>query len=409
MEGVILYADDHVFDNNQFVNKLFNKFNSDGNYSILPINNLNVLEKTVSSISTFKAIILDWNFKKELSEEDKEMGVKASDENPLSFLRSKTIYSLIYIYSQGHIPEETIIELKALYPNKIFFDTKDIASDLDIEFNKITKGIKDFEDNNLHLAVPYVWGKAINEASQKIFSELESADKYWIKELFYSSVRKADKITGQPIIVEVDPTIEVINLFQNILSERLIQNVELNEAINNYAVLNYSENPTAETLINLYAKLYYTKTLITDSVMTGDVYHLKDTCFGIIISPECDMMKLIKQDEHIEVMCFNRDDFKLNIKNHAKDEESIKRAYNQEIAAIHLLPIFPFAEGTSETALIDFRFSIKVVKARYLEANRQNRNVKINSPYIQQIRQRYLAYVGRVGVPAIPESLRFTS
>jgi len=407
MEGVILYADDHVFDNNQFVNKLFNKFNSDGNYSILPINNLNVLEKTVSSISTFKAIILDWNFKKELSDEDKEMGVKASDENPLSFLRSKTIYSLIYIYSQGHIPEETITELKSLYPNKIFFDTKDISSDLDIEFNKITKGIKDFEDNNLHLAVPFVWGKAINEASQKIFSELELADKYWIKELFYSSARGVDK-AGIPKAVEVEPTIEVINLFQNILSERLIQNVELKSAITDYSIKNFKEVPGATAIIDLYAKLYYTKTLATDTVMTGDVYLLKDDCYGVVISPECDMMKLIKKNGLVEMICFCKDDFQSNIKAFCNSDDEIKRAYNQEIAAIHLLPIFPFADA-EKTAMIDFRFSLTLVKAKYLETNRQNRNVKINTPYIQQVRQRYLSYIGRVGVPTIPDSLRLVN
>ncbi|TBX68350.1 hypothetical protein EZL74_08545 [Flavobacterium silvisoli] len=404
MEGVILYADDHVFDNNEFVNKLFNKFNSDGNYSILPINNLNVLEKAVSSISTFKAIILDWNFKRELSEEDKELGVKATDENPLSFLRQKTVYSLIYIYSQEDLPEDIIAELQALYPNKIFFDKKDITNDLDNEFEKITKGIRDFEDKNGHLVVPFVWGKAINEASQKIFSELESADKFWIKELYYSSARGIDK-AGIPKAVEVEPTIEVINLFQNILSERLIQNVELKDAITDYSIKNFTEIPGASAIINLYSKLYYTKTLVTDTVMTGDVYLLKEDCYGIIISPECDMMKLIKKNELVEMICFCKDDFKNNINSFCKSQDEIKRAYNQEIAAIHLLPIFPFA-GSEETALIDFRFSLTLVKGKYLETRRQNRSVKINTPYIQQLRQRYLSYIGRVGVPTIPDSLR---
>ncbi|MGV3696980.1 hypothetical protein [Flavobacterium sp.] len=407
MEGVILYADDHVFDSNQFVNKLFNKFNSDGNYSILPINNLNVLEKTVSSISTFKAIILDWNFKKELSEEDKEMGVTAADENPLDFLRQKTIYSLVYIYSQEDLPHTIVEELSALYPNKIFFDKKGITSDLDNEFEKITKGIKDFEDQNLHLVVPFVWGKAINEASQKIFSELEAADKFWIKELYYSSARGIDK-HGVPKAVEVEPTIEVVNLFQNILSERLIQNVELKSAITDYAVKNFKETPAAKSIINLYSKLYYTKTLVTDTVMTGDIYKLKDDCYGIIISPECDMMKLIKKNELVEMICFCKDDFQNNISAFCKSDDEIKRAYNQEIAAIHLLPIFPF-EDSEKTALIDFRFSLTLVKAKYLETNRQNRHIKINTPYIQQLRQRYLSYIGRVGVPGIPDSLRLVN
>ena len=37
------------------------------------------------------------------------------------------------------------------------------------------------------------------------FSELEKSDKYWIKELFYSSVRGTDKKTGHPKSVEMEP------------------------------------------------------------------------------------------------------------------------------------------------------------------------------------------------------------
>lgn len=31
---------------------------------------------------------------------------------------------------------------------------------------------------------------------------------------------------------------------------------------------------------------------------------------------------------------------------------------------------------------------------------------KLNSPYIHQLRQRYIAYIGRYGVPALPNSVR---
>lgn len=403
MEGVILYADDHIFDVDRIENELFRRFNSDKNLAVLPINNLTILEKTVSSISTFKALILDWNFKRE-TEDDEEDDFKLPDEDPLSFLKDNKIYSLVYIYSQADIGEDTKNELRALYTDKIFFETKKPDNEVEDEYQKIMSGIEQFEGNNKHLAVPYIWSKAINQAAQNIFLELETADKFWIKELYYSSVRGTDK-AGIPKAVEVEPTIEVINLFQNILSERLIQSVELKSAITDYAVSNFKEIPGAEAIIKLYSKLYYTKTLVTDNVMTGDVYLLKDDCYGIVVSPECDMMKLIKKNELVEMICFCKEDFKNNISAFCKTSDETKRAYNQEIAAIHLLPIFPF-NGVEHTALIDFRFSMKLVKAKYLEDNRQNRSVKINTPYIQQVRQRYLSYIGRVGVPAIPNSLR---
>lgn len=406
MEGVILFADDHIFDPQRLENKLFQKFNSDGSFSILPINNLTVLEKTVVSISTYKALILDWNFKRVMDNE--EDGVEMPDENPYEFLKSQKIYSLVYVYSQDEIAQEIKNELLVLYPGKIFFEKKDSANEPKKEYEKIVKGIKTFEESNKHLSVPFVWSQTINQSAQVIFSELEQADKFWIKELYYSSVRKYDRTTGEPISVEFEPSIEVINLFQNILLERLIQDNILRDSIKKYSVDNFKQDLNSNSISNLYSKLYYTQTLVTDSVMTGDVYKLDEDCFGVIISPECDMMKLISKNEGVEMLCFSRNSFEI-IKAFCKTDEEIIKAYNQEISAIHLLPIFPFSEEVSSTALIDFRFSLKLVKAKYLSINKQNRSIKVNSPYIQQLRQRYLSYVGRVGVPAIPKTLRFIS
>lgn len=401
MEGVILFADDHIFDSQRLENKLFNKFNNDGSFSILPINNLTILEKTVSSISTYKALILDWNFQRESNEE----GVEIPDENPFEFLKGNRLYSLIYIYSQAAIEEAKRTELQALYPGKIFFETKDPRNEVDTEFNKIIEGIKAFEESNKHLSVPFIWSKSINQSAQSIFSDLEVADKYWIKELYYSSVRKFDKDSGEAKEVEIEPTIEVINLFQNLLTERLIQKTELIDSIKKYAIENYQQTPEAASITNLYSRLYYTNTFETDPVMTGDIFQIDANIFGVIISPECDMMKLVKKDEMVDLLCFAPNDFK-KIDDFCKNEDEIKRAYNQEIAALHLLPIFPFTDTIKATGLIDFRFSMKQVKGKFLESIKANRRIKINTPYIQQLRQRYLSYIGRVGVPAIPNSLR---
>lgn len=403
MEGVILFADDHIFENGRIENKLFQKFNNESTYSVLPINNITTLEKTVVSISTYKALILDWNFKR-LVDEDID-GVQLPDDDPYEFLRNQKLYSLVYVYSQEEIGQEIQTELKQLYPNKIFFNKKGDIDESDKEYAKILKGIQDFETNNKHLNVPFAWSQSINKSAQTIFSELEASDKFWIKELYYSSVRKFDKQTGIPVSVEFEPSIEVITLFQNILSERLIQDNILREAIKTYSVENFKEVPSTVSITGLYSKLYYTQTLETDSVMTGDVYKLTEDCFGIIISPECDMMKLINKNELVELLCFTSKSFE-TITLFCKTEEEIKRAYNQEISAVHLLPIFPFSDKICSTALIDFRFSLKLVKGKYLHHNVQNRKLKINSPYIQQLRQRYLSYIGRVGVPAIPQSLR---
>ena len=167
-----------------------------------------------------------------------------------------------------------------------------------------------------------------------------------------------------------------------------------------------------EKLKRLYQYLYYTKLSDSDAIMTGDIYQLSADKYGIIISPECDMNALVKKDKVVELLCFEKDDFDSKFfqtfQISKTDDEKIKRAYNQDNPRGHLLPVLPITFETNEsvTAFIDFRFSMEHFQGKYLEDNIANRTVKINSPYIQQLRQRYLAYVGRVGVPTIPESLR---
>ncbi|RLD84076.1 MAG: hypothetical protein DRJ10_02130, partial [Bacteroidetes bacterium] len=182
MEGVILFADDHVFDSGRSENKLFQKFNLNENFSVLPINNLNTLEKTVTSISTFKALILDWNFKRKM--DDAEDGIELPDENPYEFLKNKKIYSLVYVYSQNEVAQAIKDELNRLYSGKIFFKRKENAEDESAEYDKILGGINDFEDKNKHLTVPFVWSQTINQSAQTIFSELEQADPNWIREIY---------------------------------------------------------------------------------------------------------------------------------------------------------------------------------------------------------------------------------
>jgi len=405
MEGVIIFADDHIFESDRFENKLFHKLNKEDDFSILPIDNLITLEKAVTSISTYRALILDWNFKRE-AEED----VRIPDENPFDILKDNTIFSLIFIYSENEISQEKQDALKENYPDKIFFLQKQNTDKVDIEYYRIVQEIQDYEAANLHLETPYIWSQAINQSVQSIFQELETADKLWIKDLYYSSYFfKKDKPIEPP---PIDPNIQVIDLFQNILSEHLIQNVKLRKSIGEFSEANLANKSSEPSLRQLYARLYYTKALETDSVMTGDVYEISTGDYAVIISPECDMNTLIRKDEDVELLCFKKDNFNniasiLGIKEKGKDKDTkIKRAYNQENPRIHLLPVFPIEENEFTTALIDFRFSMQHLKGSFLNANKAMRKFKINSPYIQQLRQRYLAYIGRVGVPTIPESLR---
>jgi hypothetical protein len=387
MEGVILFADDHVFDSQRLENKLFQRFNSEGNFSILPVDNLTVLEKTVSSISTYKALILDWNFKREM--DDDEDGVEIPDENPYEFLKSQKLYSLIYIYSQNEIAQEIKDELQLLFPRKIFFERKGDANEPDKEYQKIINGINAFEDANQHLTVPYVWSQAINQSAQIIFSELEQADPNWIKEIYSTADNDG-----------TEPNTEVIVVFQNLLNESIIQNEELLRSLAESSQLNDIAVQNKEiSLAQLYNRIYYTKLIQDAPLMTGDIFKFNEDTFAVLITPECDMNK--KKNVALEFLTFSKKASE-SFKKKKKKDESI---FNNGVQSRHILPSFPFVENVYNlSAFIDFKTAF-VVKTK-AEFNNNRSLYKINSPFIYQLRQRYLAYIGRVGVPAIPQSLK---
>ena len=62
MTGVILFADNKVFESNSFENLLFVKLAAEDTLTVLPICSLPDLELTIKTISTCRALILDWNF-----------------------------------------------------------------------------------------------------------------------------------------------------------------------------------------------------------------------------------------------------------------------------------------------------------------------------------------------------------
>lgn len=388
MEGIILFADDHIFETTRLENQLFSKLNLETGFPILPIDNLTVLERTVSSISTYRALILDWNFKNKSGEE----GVVLPDENPLEIITRNKIYSLIYVYSENEIGPEIKAQLEIAYPNKIYFEKKvNDVKELDTEFKKIVDGIKKFEANNQHLKTPFIWSQAINTSVQTIFNELEKADPNWIKEIYSTA-----KVDG------VEPNTEVIGVFQNLLNESIIQNGNLTKSLAASAAL--TDVPVAnkeESLAKLYNRIYYTQLLKEAPIMTGDIFKFSDDEFAIVITPECDVNT--KSGIALEFLIFSKKVSAEFIADRKKKADN--KFFNNDTISRHILASFPFEVNTFNlTALIDFKQAFAVIPVANFKNNRTD--YKLNSPYIYQLRQRYLSFIGRVGVPAMPPSLK---
>ncbi len=420
MDGVILFADDDVLTAGSTENDLFSKFNENANYSVLPIDSLKDLKTTLDSMSIIKVLILDWDFK----EKNLEKGMPEKSRNPMEILSSSEIYSLIYIYSRTKLSSEIQNSLLGKFgTNKIFFNEKKSGPKAATnEFKKICDDITKYEKANKQMEVPFLWSKTINKSAQKIFLELEKANEYWLQEIIKTA--KEDK---------ADEVMEVINIFNNLLNESLVQNKDLRDSINKnekITVKNESKKKTAK----LYQRLFYSKILHDSPIMTGDIYKFDDNEYGILITPECNLARINERNyedsendknksigneifylEFLQFSCKQIND--MLQKKHSyeistnfndlnkKRKDSLRKIFNNDEPSLHILPSFPFdEENYNQPVCINFKKALITRDKKEVEGKRTK--FKLNSPYIQQLRQRFLAYFGRYGVPAVPDSLK---
>lgn len=409
MDGVVVFADNKVLEAESFENQLFNKLKNDGAFPILPICSIEELETTIKTISTCKALILDWNFDRD-DEGDLE-GVKLPVHTPEEFLKNVELYSLIYVYSQNEIGAEIRQDLQNRFPDKIQFKTKAKDAEVDNDVHNIKKDIEEFEISHKHMEIPFIWSRAINQAAQKLFRELEQADPNWIKE-----IRDTIKSDGG------EPTSEIIDIFHHILNESLIQNPSLRSALDQYDCdkQNMDEENTTkkeENTAKLYRRIYYSYISKETPIMTGDIFKFDDDKYGVLITPECEVNT--RKDICLDFLIFSEKDMNEYLqKNNTYDRENdkyigfkdskkkkIREIYNNESLSIHILPSFPFEDAVcNKSACINFKTGFSIKKNE--EYINKRTNYKLNVPYIHQLRQRYVSFFGRYGVPAMPNSLR---
>lgn len=428
MEGVILFADDHVLDN-PFEKGLFHALSKEKKHPVLPIVNLDLLETSIISTSSIKALIVDWNFEN-IDEELIEAGVPPENETPFSKLMALDIFSLIYVYSEKSGLEQTEDgqKLKARFKDKIEFRTKDKSGDIEakiiVEKDKILADLQIMAAKVENIRIPIQWTQVINQSVQRIFSELYEIDKKWVSDLYKTAYDDG-----------VEPSVEVINLFQNLLAEKVVQSKKLRDAITaSVTDDNVTEPEQYSRLFRTF--LYSTLDVTNDPIMTGDIFKFQDGIFGILVTPECDISKVKKEFEFLTfknesiaefefLSQFNsaKKTLKVIVKDMLKRELSqnegkqinaslkevestlLQQVFNQPHQRLYVLPCFDSGDGNYKTtAQIDFRDSLEFKNID--EVKKEDRICKLNSPYIQDLRQRFLSYKGRIGVPSFPDNLR---
>ncbi|MDO1500570.1 hypothetical protein Q2T40_10555 [Winogradskyella maritima] len=425
MAGVILYADDHIYSDNRPENFLYNELRKD--LPVLGIENLKFVEESTKSIGAFKAVILDWQFGNDEPEEsfediEKEIGIpnpitqgSVKENETFTFLNENDFYSLIYIFSQEHVENSPQGEaLKEKFGDRIRFKIKDAdftSANISIIKTQILKEINDWETQNRNLSAPIKWSEAINIAIQKVFKELSSASDNWLKHIYASADGDG-----------VDPELFVIELMQLLLAENLLQDRQLIKTIRDegnsetdYELADKSDYD--KSISRLFSILSYSNLTSDAPLMTGDVCVIDQETFGIIITPECDI-RIIKNKPNyeFELLTFKKGAFQNRVRSffskseptyedlESNKQDTLRKYFNQNEPRLHFLPCLPITDGFNTTMVIDFRLSAKRITSSTV--NKLERPFKINSPFIQQVRQRYLSYIGRVGVPALPNNVK---
>ena len=406
MEGVVLFADDHIYSEDRPEKALFESLRSD--LPVLGVQSLELASKAIQSIGTFSAIVLDWQYTQDETFEDiaKELGTgkipittAQKEDAAYAFLLTNNFYSLIYIFSEKDIEETYGEALRKKFGDRIIIEKKDENFTIKrvSEFKKkILEGIDEWKESNRNLSLPLKWTVAINESIQQIFKELSEAEKDWILEIYKSAQNDG-----------VDPELFVIELLQLILSESLVQNTALIGALRNEGERNLDFNDSDEkkkSLSKLFSRLHYSELKPDAPLMTGDICEIDDNKYGIIITPECDIRKVKKNhDLYFDLLTFSKDSFENSFKQkHVKDESD--RVFNQSIQAMHFLPSFPSLSTNLDKGIaINFtKDSIKIKSAELqILINERPRKFKLNSPFIQNLRQRYISHIGRIGTPAV--------
>jgi hypothetical protein len=166
--------------------------------------------------------------------------------------------------------------------------------------------------------------------------------------------------------------------------------------------------------------------------MTGDICQISETKFGVIISPECDIRRIEAENSNsFELLVFETGGFNRYITkvratlDNGKEQnftrvryatweqgndsqkaklEELRKIFNQNEQRFHILPSFPMLGPLNQSVVIEFSLGRELHTSEQVKGYK--RAYKLNSPFLEQLRQRYLAYLGRIGVPGLPTILR---
>lgn len=381
--------------------------------------------------SNVRLLVLDLVLREdgELEDTDFEQAALA-----LTRVESRTNFYLVALWSV-HIdssrPDEvaSVIErLKEAYCRQTGEDLPGRilnAFGKDIGQEKVVEEIHQWISENPEAGIVFEWEKAIEGARDKTVSEIVNI----------AGIRAVVKTLEKEVGRAATPR-EILTLFNRVLLRHSArENGELTSVV--MRVLEEPSAPEGKTL-EWYARVHYLAAYftleLTESLWTGDIFRTNiesdpEKEYAISITPACDFtQKRVKRmnvayGTKVQIIqSYRRDaaEVPIVVKKFGKDREGKHKGKSVIVQAIakgtglpgklcvlHFLRDSPEAENYFHL-LIDF----SMVEAVNIEQDRDGnlkipngwqRICRLDSPYLEDLLQKYASFAARIGTPELPE------
>lgn len=380
-KGPVIVVDDKIENEDDKIYDIISMLRNN-NLVVIKYSNLDDLRKEICNLLHVNFFIIDWNLIKR--PKDEPLGVTPGDEaevsssedvisiiSELKLVSSAPIFILSALNKENI--ESTLKEANIVRRdnNYVFVESKQALSDNARLVAQIEKWIK----QSPHVYLTKWWQNRILQKNTSIFWELYDTNSNW-PSIFYESFKKdgEDPIRGLNDI-----------LFQLIKAKTQLDDID------HSSLKTQSQQANGEQIKQLYSQIMYMNDCI-EEIKPGDIFELNGVYY-INIRPACDTTKRTNQNK-IELYLISGSEI---------SDEEVKQYYDTNINIIRpkiCNEILQFLHGKN---FICFQFRDFQIK-KYGEM-KDHKICRLIPPFITSFQQRFITFLGRYGVPRVPDSI----
>lgn len=385
-KGPVIVIDDRI-DTDDLINKLIEEI-IDNNLPVFSYKSIGEIKTELPNFTFSNFIILDWKMEERERPPEVQLGAgkkEISEQIVIDFIRElqKTCFAPIFILSNLSKEDiEYILKDKKIIKNgarAVFVENK---ATLCRKKGTLISKIESWITESPHIYLAKWWTNEWLLNNTKVLWDLYNSNSDW-PAWFYDSFKKDEE----------EPLLALVNsLFQLIYSEMSISNLERSYIEKKVEPI---DDELLKSLKKLYARLVYTENEIDKDIRPGDIFRIEEEnkkIYLLNIRPECDTTKR-KNESDTLLYC---------LRGRARKSNKLKDRYDKNVGVVmRKTEILLFLLDGNDIV----RFDNKELEIRPYGDIKDKKICRVVSPFINQIRQSYCNFLGRVGIPSYPEHI----